>query len=472
MKDTISLIVPLSLWNRRAEVVRECGYQRPDMFYKLVYPLHIIKQRQLIEGNEQPVKINRRVLESIMGGECANRSLRYLTLNGLIRKVKRHRREDKEAGITGSSSEYEFEVQGKWSEITLDATESHLAAKIIKRFVNKVGKTPDELGAYADLLRTSIDLNKTYQHLTQYIHITETVKNHIEPKNPILPICTLISEDDLEWTAYGEEQDRLSKAAKKEDKGKYISKQSVISTLFRIRCIHNKMYYTYLDPYNRLHHTITALKRELRAFLLIDGRETIQLDIKCSQPNILAAFVESELDNAPAEEREAIEQDLARFRQKTESGELYDFLMNEVGYEGTRDEFKKSFFKNYLYGHQDRMYDTEVGSIVREVFPCLSKFIYDFKQSEDIRLLNTAKNDAERLLLANTGYKALARRMQIVEGTIIRNMATDKLRAIHKIPHVVVFDEVILHPEHEELAISLLSDAFAEYGLKVSISRK
>lgn len=453
------MLVPLKLWKAKDQIINDVGYKKPEMFWKIIYPLHQIKQQQLIRGEDTPICINRKTLESIMGGEATHKILTYLKKVGLLKITRKFNADE------GVSNQYKLVLDSPWSEVDLDASESRLVQKLLRKYHSYVGRDEDSRKAFVDLNKFDLDLNKVYNKLSKHIHITNKVKQYItQTQTTHTALCALLSSEDIEFTEYGKEQDELYKKCKnKHARRNHISFVCLQSQLYKIRCIYQKRFYCFVDTFNRLHHTITSLKTDFRECITYRGGGVESLDVACSQPSILAVFAKEELKKAPIEEQEAIKQDVDLFSQLAETGELYDYLIKKSGYQGKRGDFKRAFFKDYLYGNENRMYDTEIGSLTRDVFPNMSRLIYNFK---------AAGNGVDEKGNKIYGYKRLPQMMQIIEGNIVRVGATNKLRDDYDVPHILIFDEVIVPKGYGELAKALIEESFKEFGLYVTVKVK
>ena len=99
---------------------------------------------------------------------------------------------------------------------------------------------------------------------------------------------------------------------------------------------------------NRIHSNISNLSKELLPYIEYisdqgESKELVEIDFSCMQPTLIGLMaLESDLDND--------KQKINEFIDMCQDEDIYTKIMNEVGYEGSRSDFKNLFFGS-VYSH-------------------------------------------------------------------------------------------------------------------------
>lgn len=181
----------------------------------------------------------------------------------------------------------------------------------------------------------------------------------------------------------------------------------------------------YRYPTFRMFTPFTNLKKDLRKFVKLDGRELVNIDIRACQVALLSTFYnKSEEDSSEKQ----------KFEQKICSEDIYGYLADG---KFTRNEAKKAMFKV--------MFDKTInlgGPIYEKFkaeFPILSERIVEVKRGN---------------------YKNAAFLMQKKEAGIMILGALSELLLAEKINCLSIHDSISCFPEDSEKVKSVISEHF------------
>lgn len=109
--------------------------------------------------------------------------------------------------------------------------------------------------------------------------------------------------------------------------------------------IRQKDFYVIRDrSVNRVHTTITNLRKDVRRSLVLeDGTKLVEVDVANSQPFIFAGILKQQFHPLPA--------DVSKFINLTINGEFYDYLRNRIPeFDGLeKNKIKKALFAKVFY---------------------------------------------------------------------------------------------------------------------------
>lgn len=134
------------------------------------------------------------------------------------------------------------------------------------------------------------------------------------------------------------------------------------------------------DRTKRLFTSFNMMKKELRSFCSFNGEQLISIDLKSSQPYLLASILLNKNPN---------NSEVKSFYELITKEDLYDWFMkqwngfNTETYLESREVVKKMFF-NYLYKENQGTNSAQV--VMMEQFPEVYKLIKDKKRKERIWL--------------------------------------------------------------------------------------
>lgn len=189
------------------------------------------------------------------------------------------------------------------------------------------------------------------------------------------------------------------------------------------------------DSNGRVNTNLTNLKRELRDELL-KHNEFITADIKSSQPSILANVLIQEGYRTS---------DVYAFKKAALSGEIYDFLVSELGIE--RDDAKKQVLTQMYQEEHDYWNKSKVRLLLEEQYPTVMDFIVKSKEE--------------------TSNRDLALSLQRIESDFISKVC-DELTS-YRIEFVTVFDSVSVHHSNEQKLLDVMKMVMFEMDLDLRV---
>lgn len=220
-----------------------------------------------------------------------------------------------------------------------------------------------------------------------------------------------------------------------------------------IDMIHFKDWFFVVDKTaGRIHNNITNLSKNFRSFLKYNNQKLIEIDIANSQPllfNILISrYILRYTDycgiNLPYVPQNS---DLEFYRELTEKGKFYEYVMSELGINEDRALFKKRLFSKVFY---DREYPNEERKMFTKLFPTVSKIITYYKTPD---------------------YKKLAIELQRVEADIMINFVVPRL-AEEKIFLLTIHDSILTLPDNVKLVQAAILGEFKKFNLTPTLKVK
>lgn len=129
-----------------------------------------------------------------------------------------------------------------------------------------------------------------------------------------------------------------------------------------------------IPPCRRRFNNVTALKRELRQCLYVQGEPLVALDIANSQPALLGKLVtESILGPAPFNyDSKALPADLREYNALVQAGGIYEAIVEERLTHRSRSHVKQGFLRDFLAKRGS--YHSDVEEAVRGMFPTVADF--------------------------------------------------------------------------------------------------
>jgi hypothetical protein len=222
-----------------------------------------------------------------------------------------------------------------------------------------------------------------------------------------------------------------------------------------IERIHNKDWFFTVDQKaGRVHNNITNLAKNFRPFLSFNRNKLIEIDISNSQPLLFNVLISRYLlrntsayncgINLPYVPQNS---DLRLYREITEQGRFYEFMMNELGIKEDRDRFKIRMFTKLFYG---KVFESEERTAFKKMFPEVSEIIDYYKR---------------------INYRDLAIDLQRVEAEIMINSVVSRL-AERKIFILTVHDSILTIPENIGIVQHVIRDEFSKFNLNPSLKIK
>lgn len=220
-----------------------------------------------------------------------------------------------------------------------------------------------------------------------------------------------------------------------------------------IDMIHFKDWFFVVDKTaGRVHNNITNLSRNFRPFLNFSGEKLIEIDISNSQPllfNILISryllrYMDYRGINLPYVPQNS---DLRFYRELTEKGKFYEYVMDKFGINEDRALFKTRLFSKVFY---NREYPNKEREMFTKLFPTVSKIISYYKAPD---------------------YKKLAIDLQRVEADIMINYVVPRL-AEEKIFLLTIHDSILTIPDNVKLVQAAIMEEFKKFNLTPTLKVK
>lgn len=229
------------------------------------------------------------------------------------------------------------------------------------------------------------------------------------------------------------------KACQEELKGK----RNITQRSLSLEKAHTRDFFLTRDARGRIYHNIVSLWSVLRSFLSIKSKKLITIDIRNSQPLIFSVLLkQSYLSSLSLPYKVApVSGDVKEFISLVESGDLYDYLMDETE-NLDRRRFKKAFFSQIFYGPLDM--DTDLTWKFKTLFPTVAKVIAHHKRDD---------------------YRNLPLLMQKIEADIMINTVCKQLSELPHIPFLPIHDSILTTPECVDEVKSIIFKAFGDIGL-------
>jgi hypothetical protein len=217
-----------------------------------------------------------------------------------------------------------------------------------------------------------------------------------------------------------------------------------------------------VGQYGRVFNNVTAMKRELRSALRVDGQPLAHVDLRNSQPALVAYLMhrtdtrqvpfaaksgksKGELNEGiiyDSERKQLYRGDFHLYRDLCQRGELYDYLEGELGRRGVvldRDQVKKRFLTDVVAKKGN--YRSPVEDLVAERFPTVWQCI---------RQINSGGRDS---------HGNLIRELQRAEAKlVIEGVAADVMER-HPSMFVLTLHDAIFAPPSD---LSRVVDVFGE----------
>ena len=208
---------------------------------------------------------------------------------------------------------------------------------------------------------------------------------------------------------------------------------------YSVECINDKHIFYHFDNYGRMHTNFTILKSFIRKnCLLIDGKQTCEIDIKNSQPLFLTKLIED------SHTKWVNDDELQLFKFLTTSGKYYQYLMTELGI-SNKGEAKELTYK-VLFGRNAK--NSKSDALFSSVFPTIHNFIKLYKKEMG-------------------DYKVLAYELQKAESNLIFNKIIRQIMTLYpEIKMVTVHDSIIVPIDDRDRVSAIFnSKLYEEFGI-------
>ncbi|PUZ23431.1 hypothetical protein DCC81_23930 [Chitinophaga parva] len=231
-----------------------------------------------------------------------------------------------------------YQFTSTWDNQKVIETEINNTSNLTQRIVSKIKKT------------TPDDVFSKYQEqmFLNNVDVDQTVYNYFEEK-------------------YGYTKDQL--------KNNRLPVESKDYSLYSI--INKSVSISRPDKESRIYTPLTSLKKELRKYLLLDGKQLLGLDVKNCQLVISVLAVEALFEIKKME----LTDDFNYYKQLAETGEIYEVLAKESGLldllKKDRTAFKQKLFSGYFFSNKKS--NNKVIGAFEKLFPTVFNLINEFK---------------------------------------------------------------------------------------------
>lgn len=204
---------------------------------------------------------------------------------------------------------------------------------------------------------------------------------------------------------------------------------------YSVECIKQNQLFYHFDDFGRFHTNFTILKSFIRKnCLLIEGEETVEFDIKNSQPLFLNLVIKEESDNSINLE------ELVLFRKLTQEGLFYDFILDNTKI--TEKKIAKEFTYKVFFGKNN---DCKADKMFKSLFPSIYNFIKFFKSKHN-------------------NYKFLAHRLQFLESNLIFNqIVLEIMNNYPEIKLITIHDSIVCSKKHKQKVEEIFNKKIKEH---------
>jgi hypothetical protein len=155
--------------------------------------------------------------------------------------------------------------------------------------------------------------------------------------------------------------------------------------------------------------------------LSIDNDETIEFDIKNSQPLFLNLIIKEESD------KNILQSELDLFKFLTKGGLFYDFILDNTKIENKK--LVKEFIYKVFFGKNG---NSKADNMFKSIFPTIHNFIKNYK-------------------LKYKNYKVLAHKLQSLESNLIFNKIVKEIKEFNpEIRLITIHDSIVCAKKHSE----------------------
>lgn len=204
---------------------------------------------------------------------------------------------------------------------------------------------------------------------------------------------------------------------------------------YSVECINDKHIFYHFDNYGRMHTNFTILKSFIRKnCLLIDNQETVEIDIKNSQPLFLTKLIQDSGTNWVNKE------EFELFKSLTIDGKYYQYIMDQKSI-FDRNLVKELTYK-VLFGRNS--VSSKSDKLFSSLFPTIHNFIKLYKKEFG-------------------DYRILAYELQKAESNLIYNKIIKKIISLHpEIRIVTVHDSLIVPKSYKETVWTIFQTELIE----------
>lgn len=213
------------------------------------------------------------------------------------------------------------------------------------------------------------------------------------------------------------------------------------------------------DKESRIYSNFTSLKREYRAFILLDGKPLIGTDISNSQVLFSVPVIDGKLKEMNKRTFFIPPADFREFKTLAERGQIYEAIYQPIGEEiehedlsgKVRSVFKDKFFGDLFYCKAGK--DSVIGDIAKDKFPNVYAAINQIKIDESYNQFAIKCQRMESLVMCDKVYSKLLKR---------------------RITALTLHDSIYVSNEKDAAVVKALieEELYKEYKLKVTVTTK
>jgi hypothetical protein len=203
---------------------------------------------------------------------------------------------------------------------------------------------------------------------------------------------------------------------------------------YSVECIKQNQIFYHFDDFGRFHTNFTILKSFIRKNCLsIDNDETIEFDIKNSQPLFLNLIIKEESNN------DILQSELDLFKFLTKDGLFYDYILLNSKIENKK--LAKEFIYKVLFGKNG---NSKADNMFKSLFPTIHNFIKNYK-------------------LKYKNYKVLAHKLQSLESNLIFNQIIKEIKDFNpEIRLITIHDSIVCAKKHSQIVEKIFKQKLEE----------
>lgn len=202
--------------------------------------------------------------------------------------------------------------------------------------------------------------------------------------------------------------------------------------------VNNELFFKRDNKGRRLHNNFVVTAKPLRSFYYLStGEELVNIDIKNSQLLMLAILLNQHQV-----------QGTEQFQIDVQAGKLYEVMAKASNTTITdRKKFKQDFFKDVLYGKNEKTITTDQFKVFQKLYPSVANFVIQFKE----------KN-----------HKDLSITLQRIESEIVLDTVIRDLAADYHPEHyfaLTIHDSIVTTRSNVDDMVKRINNAFQPYHL-------
>ena len=220
-----------------------------------------------------------------------------------------------------------------------------------------------------------------------------------------------------------------------------------------IDMIYSKDWFFVVDKTaGRVHNNVTNLSKNFRPFLIFNNQKLVEIDVKNAQPLLFNLLINRYLLRYTDYSGNILpyvpqDSDIRFYRELTENGKFYEYIMKLLGVKEERGLFKVRFFSKVFYSKEC---ENEERSRFKVAFPEVSEIISYYKK---------------------VNHKDLAIELQKIEAEIMIHSVVKRLMD-KKIFVLTIHDSILTTQDNVELVKQVMMNEFKKYNLQPTLKVK